>query len=265
MRYENTCVVITGAGSGIGETMARRFSAEGAAVVIGDIDAAAGDAVAASLPTALSLPTDVRSRPQLERLIAAAEKRFGGVDVFINNAMSCTEKSFLDLTPDDVQRDIDVTLVGPFLAAQAVIPALRRRGGGVIVNIASVNGLAYFGNEAYSAAKAGLISLTGSVANQFGKDGIRCVAIAPGTIQTPYWDHRLAEDPHVFDKAMRWYPLGRLGRRDDIADAALFLASAQASWITGAVIPVDGGLMTGNSAMADDIVPAAREEGDDVL
>jgi NAD(P)-dependent dehydrogenase (short-subunit alcohol dehydrogenase family) len=186
----------------------------------------------------------------------------GKIDVWINNAASCSETPFLELTPEEVQRDLAVTLMGPFFASQEVIPGMIERGGGVILNISSVNASAYFGNEAYSAAKAGLESLTKSVAVRFGPQGIRCVAVAPGSVATEYWEHRRALDPLVFEKVSQWYPLGRVGRPVDVAESLLFLASDAASWITGVVLPVEGGVMAGNIAMTRDIVPATGDDAD---
>jgi NAD(P)-dependent dehydrogenase (short-subunit alcohol dehydrogenase family) len=128
------------------------------------------------------------------------------------------------------------------------------RGGGVIVNIASVNGLAFYANEPYSAAKAGLINLTRSMATRYGQHGIRAVAVAPGTIRTPIWQARVDKEPEVFERLVRWYPLGRVGEPEDIAAAAAFLASDDASWISGEVLRVDGGLLAGNAQMARELV-----------
>jgi NAD(P)-dependent dehydrogenase (short-subunit alcohol dehydrogenase family) len=264
MRFTDKTVVVTGAGRGIGAETARRFGAEGATVVVADIDVASAEAVAASLPKATAVHADVSSREALRSVVAQATDIGGGVDVWINNAMSCSETPFLELTPEEVQRDLAVTLMGPFFAAQEVIPGMVERGGGVILNISSVNASAYLGNEAYSAAKAGLESLTRSIAVKYGRQGIRCNAVSPGSVATEYWEHRRALDPQVFEKVGQWYPLGRVGKPADIADALLFLASDAASWITGAVLPVDGGLLSGNFAMTQDIVPATGDDADAV-
>jgi NAD(P)-dependent dehydrogenase (short-subunit alcohol dehydrogenase family) len=133
------------------------------------------------------------------------------------------------------------------------------RGRGAIVNIASVNGLGYFGNEAYSAAKAGMINLTQSIAARYGPQGIRASAIAPGSIRTPIWGERLDKDPEVFDKLVKWYPLGRVGEPEDVAAAALFLASDDAAWVSGAVLRVDGGLTAGYPLMAQELLVESRE------
>lgn len=262
MRFTGKTVVVTGAGRGIGAETARRFAAEGAAVVVADLDLASAQAVADSLPDGTAVHADVSSRDSVRSVVAQVAEDRGGVDVWINNAASCSETSFLELTPEEVQRDIAVTLMGPFFASQEVIPGMIERGGGVILNISSVNASAYFGNEAYSAAKAGLESLTRSVAVRFGPQGIRCIAVAPGSVATEYWEHRRALDPLVFEKVSQWYPLGRVGRPVDVAESLLFLASDAASWITGVVLPVEGGVMAGNIAMTRDIVPSTGDDAD---
>lgn len=255
--FSGRTVVVTGAGRGIGAETVRSFSAHGANVVIADIDMASAQRVAESLPRAVAVRTDVTSRVSLRTMFDEAIARFGGVDVLINNAASCSDVPFLEITEDAVRRDVGVGMLGPFFASQEVIPGMIKRGGGVILNVSSVNALAYFGCEAYSAAKAGLTSLTKSIAIQFGKDGIRCNAIAPGSVATEAWDHRKALDPLVFEKAARWYPLGRIGAPSDIANSLMFLASDSAAWITGVVLPVDGGVMTGNLEMVRAIIPPA--------
>src|SRR5215211_7585898 len=146
------------------------------------------------------------------------------------------------------------TLKGPFLCSQAVLPDMVENGSGVILNISSVNALGYYGNEAYSAAKAGILSLTRSLAVRYGPSGIRINAIAPGTLRTPAWEERRRANPEVFERLTKWYPLGRVGEPEDVAGAALFLASDDAAWITGAVLPVDGGLTAGNMQMMEEMI-----------
>ena len=147
-----------------------------------------------------------------------------------------------------------------FLCSKAVLPSMIERHAGVIVNIASVNGLSALGNEAYSAAKAGMINLTQGIAVRYGGYGIRCNAIAPGTIRTPIWQERVDRDPVVFERLVKWYPLGRVGEPDDIANAAMFLASDEAAWITGTVLRVDGGLLAGNYRMTRELLAQAGSE-----
>src|SRR5260370_41095696 len=138
-------------------------------------------------------------------------------------------------------RDVAVVLKSVFLCCKAVLPSMIDRGSGAIVNIASVNALTALGNEAYSAAKAGMINLTQGIAVRYGAHGIRCNAIAPGTTRTPIWQARIDRDPAVFQRLAKRYPLARVGAPDDIASANLFLASDEASWITGAALAGCGG------------------------
>jgi meso-butanediol dehydrogenase/(S,S)-butanediol dehydrogenase/diacetyl reductase len=253
MRFQGKTVVVTGSASGIGAHTARRFAAEGANLIIADINLPAAERVAASIDGSFAIEVDVTSRDALRSMVDVATNKFGGVDILVNNAMSCGQARFLDATPDEVRQDFAVTVIGPFFASQEVIPGMIERGGGIILNVSSVNGISFFGNEAYSAAKAGLENLTKSIAIQFGADGIRCNAVAPGTIATESWEDRKVEDPLILEKLARSYPLGRVGTPSDVADALLFLASDAASWITGIVLPVEGGVLSGNLTVAREL------------
>ena len=255
MRFTGKTVVVTGAGSGIGARTARRFAAEGANVVVADIDTTAAENVASTIEGAMAVTVDVTSRDQLHDMVEVVTAAFGGIDVLVNNAMSWTPGSFLEVTPEEVRQNLTVSLIGPFFASQEVIPGMMERGAGVILNVASVNGIAYYGSEAYSAAKAGLISLTKSVAAEFGRYGIRCNAVAPATIATESWAERVEIDPLVFEKISRYYPLGRIGTPDDVAESLMFLASDAASWITGTTLTVDGGMTSGNVEIARAALP----------
>lgn len=246
-------VLVTGAGSGIGAATARDASARGALVACADIDPAAAATTAASIPAAIAVEVDVAARDRVRAAVAEVADRLGPVTVLVNNAAAATDAAFADLSEDQWHHDLAVTLDGAFHCTQAVLPAMMAAGGGVIVNVASVNALTYAGNEAYSAAKAGLLSLTRSIATRYGNQGIRCNAVAPGTVATGAWAARLAADPQVLERAARHYPLGRVGTPGDVAAAILFLASPAASWITGVVLPVDGGLLAGRLALAEDI------------
>ena len=263
MRFTGKTVVVTGAGSGIGARTARRFAAEGASVVVADINATAAEDVASTIDGALAVTVDVTARDQLHAMVEVVTAAFGGIDVLINNAMSWTPGSFLEVTPEEVTQNLSVSLIGPFFASQEVLPGRMARGAGVILNVASVNGIAYYGSEAYSAAKAGLISLTKSVAAEFGRYGIRCNAVAPATIATESWAERVEIDPLVFEKITRYYPLGRIGTPDDVAESLMFLASDAASWITGTTLTVDGGMTAGNAEIARAALPtrASVDEG----
>lgn len=253
-RFTDAVVVITGAGSGIGAVTASRFAAEGARVVVADIDGEAAARVADGIPAARALTVDVTDHARVRAVVTEIESTEGRVDVLINNAMTCSETPLLELTDAELERDIAVGLTAAFHTVQAVLPGMIARQGGVILNMTSVNGIGYYGNEAYSAAKAGLFSLTRSIAVRYGEHGIRCNGIAAGTIATPSWAHRVQARPDIMTTVTKWYPLGRVGTPGDIADALLFLASAQAAWITGTTLTVDGGLTAGNRLMTDEIV-----------
>ncbi|MHB8294065.1 MAG: SDR family NAD(P)-dependent oxidoreductase [Acidimicrobiales bacterium] len=258
-RFASRTVVITGAGSGLGAALAHAFAAEGASVAVVDIDAERAATVASEAPGALAVPfqADVRDHSEVEAMADAVQDELGCPAVLVNNAAHSSDVELTELHEDDWDADVEGTLKTGFLCSRAFLPAMLRSGGGVICNIGSVNGLGYFGNDAYSAAKAGLVSLTRSVAVRYGAQGIRANMVAPGTLRTPAWARRLEHDPEVLDRLGRWYPLGRVGTPADVTGAVLFLCSDEASWITGAVLPVDGGILAGHRLMADDILGPA--------
>ena len=264
MRFENRVVVITGGGSGIGRVMAGRFAAEGGRVVIADLfDDRAIEAAAeieAEGGRALALRADVTAAPDVDRMVNAAEEGFGPVDVLVNNAYSCDGDNVALMEDEVWERDLRGVVTSAFLCSKRVLGSMIERHAGVIVNIASVNGLAYVGNEAYSAGKAAMINLTQSIAVRYGHYGVRCVAIAPGSIATTAWQERVDREPDVFERLVKWYPLRRVGTPDDVANAALFLASDEASWITGTVLRVDGGLLAGNEIFTNELLVESRDD-----
>jgi meso-butanediol dehydrogenase/(S,S)-butanediol dehydrogenase/diacetyl reductase len=264
MRFSDRTVLVTGGGSGIGRVMANRFAAEGGAVVVADIVAAKAEEVADEISAAggraIGTRADVSVPADVAAMRGTAEDAFGRIDILVNNAAIEGGDDILVIDEATWDRDLAVCLKSVFLCSKEVLPGMIARRSGVIVNIASVNGLAYFANEGYSAAKAGVISLTRSIAVRYGREGIRCVAIAPGTIRTPIWQQRQEKEPDVFRRLTKWYPLRRVGEPADVASAALFLASDDASWITGTVVRVDGGLLAGNERMARELVADFDEE-----
>jgi meso-butanediol dehydrogenase/(S,S)-butanediol dehydrogenase/diacetyl reductase len=264
MRFEDRVVIVTGGGSGIGRVMAHRFAAEGARVAVVDWVGERADAVTAEIIGAggksLSVHADVSSSKDVDAMVASVASRLGPTDVLVNNAAIADGDDVLKIDESTWEHDVAVVLKGVFLCSKAVLPSMIERGRGAIVNIASVNGLSALGNEAYSAAKAGVINLTQGIAVRYGKHGIRCNAIAPGTIRTPIWQERIERDPVVFERLVKWYPLGRVGEPDDVANAAIFLASDDAAWITGVVLPVDGGLLAGNFRMTRELLAEAGSE-----
>jgi meso-butanediol dehydrogenase/(S,S)-butanediol dehydrogenase/diacetyl reductase len=258
-RFDGYAVMITGAGQGIGAATARRFAAEGAGVLVTDLDGARAEKLAGAVREAggqaEAVACDVGDRGAVEAAVAHAVKRFGRLDVLVNNACSChPDPDLFEDQADDVwYQDIETTLNGAMRCARAALPHLAAAGGrGAIVNIGSVNGEVDFGCHAYSAAKAGLASLTRTLASHAARRGVRVNLIAPGTIRTPAWAGREAD----LDRISGIYPLGRIGEPEDIAAAVTFLASPDASWITGITLPVDGGILSGNAAFR-----GAREDG----
>jgi meso-butanediol dehydrogenase / (S,S)-butanediol dehydrogenase / diacetyl reductase len=248
-RLDGRTAIVTGGGSGIGQAICRRFASEGATVVVADLVRERAEEVAAEIG-GRAVQADVTVAADVERMAAEA----GRADVLVNNAGGGMADDLLEIDEDEWDADVELNLKSAYLCSKAVLPGMIERGSGVIVNIVSVNGLAFFANEPYSAAKAGLISLTRSMATRYGRHGVRAVAIAPGTIRTPIWQERVDKEPAIFERLVRWYPLRRVGEPEDVAAAAAFLASDDARWITGEVLRVDGGLLAGNERMSRELV-----------
>ncbi|MFI7064471.1 SDR family NAD(P)-dependent oxidoreductase [Kribbella sp. NPDC050124] len=241
-RFEGRVALVTAAAQGIGAAVARRIADEGGSVVVTDLqEGKVGEVVAELGERAIGLRVDVTNRDDVDAAVAAAVERFGRLDVVVNNAGGCIVTSVPeDATAEEWHQQLDLTLVGAARCIQAALPHLVKTRGNV-VTISSVNGLAAFGNIEYSAAKAGQIAMTVNYAARYGGMGVRFNVVAPGTIRTPNWD----KQPDTLERFAEMYPLGRVGEPEDIAAAVAFLASDDASWITGHTLPVEGGVLTG--------------------
>lgn len=234
--------VVTGAASGIGLAIAQRFYAEGARLVVADISGNES-AVANELgERAIAVHADVTSATDIQDMFKRATERFGGIDILCNNAGIDGDMTFIaDVGEAQYERVMAINLRGVFLGMKYGIPLLRERGGGSIVNISSVAGItATPGLGVYGASKAGVNQLTRSAAVEYARDGIRVNAICPAMIETALVSHLLKTNPDDAARVLAVTPMGRIGQPAEVAAAALFLASAESSYITGVSLPVDG-------------------------
>ena len=252
MRFTDQIAVITGAGSGIGLGIAHAFAAEGAQVVIADINPAAGAQAAADIQAAggraLSVPTDVADEAQVAAMTRTVVDRLGRIDILVNNAGVVVHKLLVDLELEAWQRQLDVQLTGPFLTIKHVgRHMMGRPGGGKIANISSVSALmGRVKGGPHCAAKGGLTMLTKVAAMELAQYGVTVNAVAPGLIDVP--SQRAEENISTAYKTryLQEVPLGRMGETADVAKTVLFLCSDDANWITGQLYLVDGGLMAGH-------------------
>lgn len=250
--FDGKVVIITGGALGIGRATAIEFAREGAQVTIADINEAAGrSAIEAIGGQAHLVVGDVARASECQRVVRETVERFGGLDVLFNNVGIQPQESYRnveDTTEEMWDRILDVNLKSFFLMSKYAIPEIRRRGGGAIINTASVQGLqSQQGVPAYAASKGGILSLTRQVALDYAAEGIRVLAVCPGSIDTDMVRAAAAREPDGLEAALarfgRTHPIGRIGTGQDIANMVLFLASDKASFMTGEYVCVDGGYM----------------------
>lgn len=249
MKLQGKVAFITGFGSGLGQAIAVMFAKEGAAVAgvskteskgletVALIEKAGGKALFRSV--------DVGNSAQMKSFIEATVQQFGGLDILVNSAGVRTNGSVIEITEADWDRTLDANLKGVFIASRLAIPEMKKRGGGVILNIGARSGIAgQGGRAAYCASKGGMVTLTEAMAMDHAQDKIRVNCICPGPTRTPMVD---TSTPEKLARYKTRVPLGRIGEPEDVAYAAVYLASDEASMVTAAILPVDGGMrLTGS-------------------
>jgi NAD(P)-dependent dehydrogenase (short-subunit alcohol dehydrogenase family) len=252
MTLEGRVALITGGGGAIGGAQAELFAREGAAVCVADLYLEKAEEVAKRLPRATAVQLDVRKSADWSAAVEKAANALGPVNILCNNAGANVRVSFDDQTEEMWEMIVGTILTGSFLGTKAVIPSMRRAGGGIIVNLGSLASIRNGPNSpAYGVAKMGLVGLTQSTAAAYAKDNIRCVLISPGHVDTPFVrannpyspnDERTSIDnPANYQRRLSATPLGRLVSPEDVARAVLFAVSDEAAMITGSMLTVDGG------------------------
>ncbi|MEZ4666308.1 MAG: glucose 1-dehydrogenase [Anaerolineae bacterium] len=241
MRFQDQVVVVTGAGRGIGYALTERFAAEGAKVVIAEMNVETGTA-AAKLLNAHFEQLDVSQSDQVARVVKSVADRYGRIDVWVNNAGIAHKGLAVELDPGDWDVDIGVMLSGAFYCAHYVGDIMIKQRSGSMVNIASVNGIqAQKARAPYSSAKAGLIMLSKVLASEWAEYGVRVNAVAPGVVMTELVQQGIDQGIVTEQAYLSRIPMGRMGELNEVVEAVTFLASDEASYVTGEVLRVDGG------------------------
>jgi NAD(P)-dependent dehydrogenase (short-subunit alcohol dehydrogenase family) len=256
VHFKGKVAIVTGGSSGIGKETAKRLVAHGASVVLSGTDEAklqcAAKEVSSDPSVVRIFAGDIGKPATGVALVDLAEKQFGGLDILVSNAGVFKPKPFLELTEEEYDWFLDTILKGKFFLAQAAAKAMKKRGGGAIVHTGSLWALQAIGatpSAAYSAANAGVHALVHNLALELAADKIRINAVAPAVVETPIYSTFLSKDevPKVLPTFNAFHPLGRIGQPGDVAAAILFLASDESAWITGTILPVDGGVMAGRN------------------
>jgi NAD(P)-dependent dehydrogenase (short-subunit alcohol dehydrogenase family) len=243
---EDKIAVVTGAGSGIGAASAARFAREGAAVLVADIRGHKAQQTAAEITdggaVAVAMEVDVSQAQSVQAMIERCIEQFGRIDVLFNNAGTLRPGNAVELDVSDWDLVMAVNVRSVFLGAKYAVPHMQAQGAGSIINTASISGLHGDGGAVvYAASKAAVINLTRALSTDHAAEGIRVNAICPGTIETPPVQ-RMMSDPQVLETNLKAHAMGRLGQPEEIANAALWLASDESSFVTGEALVVDGGL-----------------------
>jgi NAD(P)-dependent dehydrogenase (short-subunit alcohol dehydrogenase family) len=245
-RLDGKVAVITGAAGGIGREAAVLFSDEGASVVVADVPSSTGAEAASACREATFIEVDVSSPTSVEALYAKAVAAYGGVDILYNNAgiMPPDDDSILTTDADAYDRVQSVNAKGVFLCCKYGIPRLLERGGGSVINVASFVALvgAATSQIGYTASKGAVLSMSRELAVQFARQGVRVNALCPGPVETPLLMRLFSDNPAAYERRRIHLPMGRLATAREIANAALFLASGESSYVNGATFLVDGGL-----------------------
>jgi NAD(P)-dependent dehydrogenase (short-subunit alcohol dehydrogenase family) len=245
-RLDGKVAVITGAAGGIGREAAVLFSEEGASVVVADVGTSAGAEAASACRSATFIAVDVSNPESVQALYAKAVETYGGIDILYNNAgiMPPDDDSILTTEADAYDRVQSVNAKGVFLCCKYGIPRLLERGGGSVINVASFVALvgAATSQIGYTASKGAVLSMSRELAVQFAREGVRVNALCPGPVETPLLMRLFSDNPAAYERRRIHLPMGRLATAREIANAALFLASGESSYVNGATFLVDGGL-----------------------